>query len=47
MWRILSADVLEGEKWEPEGFSETSGIYMRKNYVKSQKKVRLFFIVTS
>ena len=43
----MSTDVLEGEKREAEGSSETSGNYIWTNYVISQERVRLFFIVTS
>jgi len=44
----MSTDILEGEKREGEVSSETSAIYtrIRTNYVISQKRVRLFFIVT-
>ena len=44
---IVFTDVLEGEKREAEGSPETSGIYVMTNYVIFQKKIRLFFIVTS
>jgi len=43
----MSTDVLEEEKRETEGSSETSGIYIWTNYVIFQERVRLFIIVTS